>query len=55
VEISKGNKNKRRKKDRKGVEIASSIGKKKRDKQGKSDDGEKVFCLQKFWAYCLLL
>jgi len=55
VEISKGNKNKREKKRRKEVETARSMGKKKRGKQEKSDDGEKVFCLQKFWTYCPLL
>jgi len=55
VEISKGNKNRKGKKSRKEVETARSMGKKKRGKQGECDDGEKVFCLQKFWTYCPLL
>ena len=35
--------------------MARSMGKKKRGKQRKSNDGKKVFCLWKLWAYCPLL
>ena len=55
MEKSRRNKDKRKKKNRKEVEMARSMGKKKRGKQRKSNDGKKVFCLWKLWAYCPLL
>ena len=47
------NKNKRGKKSRKEIEMIRGMGKKKRNEQRKSNDGEKVFCLWRFWVYYL--
>ena len=51
----KKNEDKRRKKNREEVKTIESMEKKERTKQRNSDVGKKVFCLWKFWIYCLLL
>ena len=45
--------NKRRKKNRKGIEMSRGIGEEKRRKETDSDGGEKVFCLWKVRTYGL--
>ena len=51
----KKNEDKRRKKNREEVKTIESMEKKERTKQRNSDIGKKVFCLWRFWIYCLLL
>ena len=46
-------KDKRRKKNRKGMETSRGIGEEKRGKETDSDGEEKVFCLWRIWTYSL--
>ena len=55
MEKSRGDENKRRKKSREGVETTRDVRKKKRREYIENNGEEKVFCLWRFWAYCLLL
>jgi len=55
VEESRRNKSKRREKNREGVEMIDNIRKKKKRKYAESNERKKVFCLWRFWVYCLTL
>ena len=52
MEKSKKDENKRRKKSRKRVEMIGGMKKKKKKKQRNNNNRNKVFYLQRLWAYC---